>query len=85
MTAGRQPDGRKGMEVSRGNIAIDRERCKGCQLCIQACPTNLIVLSEEFNQMGYHFVLFNQSGACTGCAFCARVCPDIAIEVYVEK
>jgi 2-oxoglutarate ferredoxin oxidoreductase subunit delta len=65
-----------------GKIVIDKERCKGCQLCISACPKKLIVLSEDFNEMGYHFVLFDGSEECTGCTMCGRICPDMAIEVY---
>jgi 2-oxoglutarate ferredoxin oxidoreductase subunit delta len=65
-----------------GKIVIDRERCKGCQLCIVTCPQKAICLSEEFNEKGVHFVSFNDGKRCTGCALCGRICPDMAIEVY---
>lgn len=65
-----------------GKIAIDKERCKGCQLCIVSCPKKSIRLSEEFNEKGYHFVIFPDGSECTACTFCGRVCPDMAIEVY---
>ena len=67
-----------------GKIAIDKERCKGCELCVVTCPKKSIRLSEEFNEKGYHFVLFADGGECTSCTFCGRICPDMAIEVYKE-
>jgi 2-oxoglutarate ferredoxin oxidoreductase subunit delta len=40
------------------------------------------MLSEDFNEMGSHFVVFDGSEECTGCTMCGRICPDMAIEVY---
>jgi 2-oxoglutarate ferredoxin oxidoreductase subunit delta len=68
-----------------GKIAIDKERCKGCQLCIVTCPKKSIRLSEAFNEKGYHFVIFQEESECTSCTFCGRICPDMAIEVYKEE
>jgi len=72
----------KHAKAMMGKIVIDRERCKGCQLCISTCPKQLIVLSESFNEKGYHFVVFDGSEDCTGCTMCGRICPDMAIEVF---
>ena len=69
----------------KGRIIIDRELCKECHLCIQACKKGLIAPSHEYNSRGYRHVHFNdEQGECTGCALCAISCPDIAIEVYRE-
>ena len=65
-----------------GKIVIDKERCKGCELCIITCPKNFIELSKHFNEKGYHFIVFDGSDECTGCTMCGRICPDMAIEVY---
>ena len=65
-----------------GKIEVNRERCKACGLCISVCPKKLIVLSDDFNEMGAHFVIFDGSEECTGCTMCGRICPDMAIEVY---
>lgn len=63
-------------------IRIDKERCKGCELCVTVCPRKLIRKSEEFNNRGLNFVVFQDEGSqCTGCALCALICPDVAIEV----
>lgn len=67
----------------RGRIVVDEERCKGCELCIFACPKDLIAMAEHFNQKGYHpAALIDPEGRCTGCVLCARMCPDAAITVY---
>ncbi len=67
-----------------GRIVIDMERCKGCGLCITACPHNCIVTSQESNKNGY-FAAQAKNPGCTGCARCATVCPDAVIEVYIEE
>ncbi|MDI6829465.1 MAG: ferredoxin family protein, partial [Armatimonadota bacterium] len=65
-----------------GRIVINSERCKGCELCINFCPKNLIYLAEHFNSKGFHPAVFKDSGECTGCTACAVMCPDVAIDVY---
>ena len=69
--------------MARGRITIDVERCKGCELCMPACPKDLIAMSDTFNAKGYRpAVLIDPEQACTGCAICAVICPDAAIAVY---
>jgi 2-oxoglutarate ferredoxin oxidoreductase subunit delta len=65
----------------KGSIQIDRERCKGCALCIDFCPEHCIRLSDELNLKGYFVVAFDDSRECTACRSCALMCPDVAIEV----
>ncbi|MCK4820337.1 4Fe-4S binding protein, partial [bacterium] len=36
-------------------ITVDPFYCKGCVLCIEACPKNIIRLSDKFNEKGYHY------------------------------
>ena len=76
------------MAGKKGTITIDRELCKGCYLCIAACPNELIEVFDELNQRGYYPAYYaegnNKNSKCTGCATCALVCPDVAIEVYRE-
>jgi len=66
-------------------ITIDRERCKGCSLCIPFCPQKIIKLSEGINSSGYHPAEVTDPGRCTGCAACAKMCPDLAIEIVKEE
>ncbi|MFH0990749.1 MAG: ferredoxin family protein [bacterium] len=65
----------------RGTVAIEVEICKGCELCINACPQNSLHLSGKINLKGYRFAELAQDN-CTGCINCALVCPDSAITVY---
>lgn len=63
-------------------VAIDRERCKGCQLCISVCPKKLLVVESSYNQKGYAPASIVEAEHCTGCALCAEMCPDICIRVW---
>ena len=63
-------------------ITIDIDRCKGCSLCIEACPRKCISLSKKFNRIGYTPAEFAGEKDCTGCGFCFLVCPDVCIEVH---
>ena len=63
-------------------IEVDTIRCKGCELCIPACPRGVIALSKTFSSSGYYPAEMAKPEACTGCMLCAYVCPDVAIEVY---
>ena len=65
-----------------GKIKIDTERCKGCGLCVEVCPKNVIVISKYSNKNGYFPAEVANIIDCFGCALCAIMCPDTAIEVY---
>ena len=66
-----------------GKIQIDTERCKGCGLCVTACPKKLIKIGDNMNSLGYHTSqIDDEEKQCVGCANCAEMCPDIAIEVW---
>lgn len=65
----------------RGTVIIDTVVCKGCELCITACPQESLGLSSQINKNGYRYAELVQDN-CTGCVNCALVCPDVAITVY---
>ena len=70
----------------KGAVVVNTERCKGCNLCVVACPTNTLRLSEtEVNHKGYAFCCDVNPEQCIGCASCAIVCPDGCITVYKLK
>jgi 2-oxoglutarate ferredoxin oxidoreductase subunit delta len=65
---------------SKGTLVIDVELCKGCELCIAACPPTVLEMSREVNAMGYRYPVLHEG--CTGCTACQLVCPDAVFEVY---
>lgn len=71
--------------MPRGTVIFDADRCKGCGLCILACPKAVLAFSGKLNKSGYDVVHMKSPEDCIGCAFCAMTCPDIVIEVYREK
>jgi 2-oxoglutarate ferredoxin oxidoreductase subunit delta len=76
---------RKGhISMIRGKVTIAEEICKGCELCINACPQGSLGLSDKINLKGYRYVVLVQDN-CTGCVNCALVCPDSGITVYRQK
>jgi 2-oxoglutarate ferredoxin oxidoreductase subunit delta len=66
----------------KGYIEIDRERCKGCHLCVTACPKGLIETSDCLNASGNYPAVPKNTVECTACGMCWQVCPDVAITVY---
>jgi 2-oxoglutarate ferredoxin oxidoreductase subunit delta len=70
------------MAKIKGAVRVDVEKCKGCEVCVGACPFDVLSLSREVNSKGYPFATSAGSDACTGCANCAVVCPDSCITVY---
>lgn len=61
---------------------FNRDRCKGCKLCIAVCPKKIIEIKmDKLNSKGFHTAGLTDEGKCIGCAFCATICPDCVIEV----
>jgi 2-oxoglutarate ferredoxin oxidoreductase subunit delta len=63
-------------------VEIDGERCKGCGLCVDACPEDVLALGEQINLSGYHYAVVVNPESCSGCAQGAEMCPDLAITVW---
>ena len=72
------------MASVRGTIDVNIQTCKGCELCIEACPQGSIELSPQINAQGYHYAVLIKDN-CTGCVNCALVCPEAIITVYRTK
>jgi len=67
---------------SGGHVVIGAEESKGCGLCVEVCPPNVLQISEALNRMGYHPAEY-KGVECIGCGVCFYVCPDPgAITVY---
>ena len=72
--------------AQRGYIRVHEHRCKGCDLCIPACPVRIIHKPGvgRVNAMGWTPVEVgpDEMKYCLGCNLCAMVCPDQAIDVF---
>ena len=73
------------MAKVKGAIVVEIEKCKGCELCVVNCSTNVIGMAKTVNSKGYNFAYTENPEACIGCANCALVCPDGVITVYKKK
>jgi 2-oxoglutarate ferredoxin oxidoreductase subunit delta len=69
--------------MSRGRVEIDGEKCKGCALCVGACPEKILAMSRDaFNKQGVPFAECIDEARCTACMSCGIICPDTAIRVF---
>jgi 2-oxoglutarate ferredoxin oxidoreductase subunit delta len=60
---------------------IDKDRCKGCGLCVVVCPKNVLEISDKLNAKGYFPVHQARPEDCIHCAICCTMCPDVAITI----
>lgn len=60
--------------MAKSEIKINKERCKGCEICIVLCPAQVLDL-QDFK------VHVADIEKCTACMQCELRCPDFAIEV----
>lgn len=63
-------------------LTFNSDSCKGCGLCVEACPKGLIHIDKtSLNLKGYNYAAISDQSACIGCGFCATMCPDCIIKV----
>lgn len=66
------------------NITVESESCKGCGLCVWACPKKIMVISDVSNRSGQYVALCQSPEDCIGCKSCGIICPDGAISITKE-
>ena len=64
----------EGISMAKSEIVIHTERCKGCEICVILCPTQVLDI-QDFK------VNVADIEKCTACMQCELRCPDFAIEV----
>jgi 2-oxoglutarate ferredoxin oxidoreductase subunit delta len=69
------------LPVPHGTVYLIPARCKGCNLCIELCPREILQVSTEINEKGYHLpeIAAGKETECVHCEFCTMVCPEFAI------
>jgi 2-oxoglutarate ferredoxin oxidoreductase subunit delta len=65
-------------------LCLNATYCKGCLICVEACPTGAIKASGRINSKGYLLPEEDDMHRCTGCNLCETVCPDFAITIETE-
>ena len=76
---------RAGIPGSFVPVEIALDRCKGCELCISACPRDVLELDLSLvNALGHHPIRLTDPAGCTSCALCARICPDTVFRVFAR-
>ncbi len=70
--------------MAKGYVVVHPDRCKGCGLCLSACPQGVLKLDEDdLNTKGYHPIAYlDPEHRCTGCGLCAVICPDVVFDVF---
>ena len=72
--------------MTKAKVIFQSELCKGCELCIKACPKSIIQMdTQNSNLKGYHTAYITEQDKCTGCANCALMCPDSVISILVSE
>jgi 2-oxoglutarate ferredoxin oxidoreductase subunit delta len=59
----------------RFHVEVNPAYCKGCEICVQICPRQVLRLSDRLKAEAVHLE------QCTGCLSCEIYCPDFAIDV----
>lgn len=68
--------------MAKGAVSFNQDRCKGCGLCVQACPLQIVAMDKmKINKKGYNPATVVDVEKCIGCANCATMCPDEVITV----
>lgn len=66
-------------------IYINQKWCKGCYICVEVCPQNVLGKAGEISEKGFQQVVVAYPEKCTRCLQCEMLCPDLAINVEIEK
>ncbi|HYG59919.1 MAG TPA: 4Fe-4S binding protein [Symbiobacteriaceae bacterium] len=66
----------------RAKLELNENHCKGCELCVQACPRDVLAMGSHINALGYRPASIVDAERCTGCKACALVCPEVCFTIW---
>jgi 2-oxoglutarate ferredoxin oxidoreductase subunit delta len=66
----------------RVQLELNENGCKGCELCVAACPRDVLSMGSTINALGYRPAAIVDPERCTGCKACALVCPEVAFTIW---
>ncbi|MDK9700609.1 MAG: 4Fe-4S binding protein [bacterium] len=66
-------------------ITIDAPLCKGCLICAEVCPKDVLVMVDAPDKWEGSLAEVVNMDACTACMLCEIECPDFAIRVFSVK
>ncbi len=68
--------------MAKGKVTFNQDLCKGCALCVEACPVGIVQIDKStINKKGYNPASVSDVDKCLGCTNCATMCPDSVITV----
>ena len=70
---------------SNTRITIDAVLCKGCQICAEVCPKDVLVMIDAPDKWEGTIAEVVAIDGCTACMLCEIECPDFAIRVFSTK
>lgn len=74
-TAEEKRESRVERQLPYGRVTVFPNWCKGCDLCVELCPVNMLQLGPGGRVVVAH------PDRCTACRVCELHCPDFAIVV----
>lgn len=57
------------------HLTFDRDKCKGCELCVSVCPKHILALDSAANAKGYRPAVCVDPAACTAALAAPRSVP----------
>jgi len=65
------PINKKLRKAYTGHLWVNKQKCKACWECIDACPKQVI---GKVNFLWHKHIVLKKSENCSGCKKCLKVC-----------